>query len=63
MDEVCETNLVHLEEVRSVYPDHCLELTLEEGLPDVAQMHWKQDPAGDACLAAAAEASACGPNL
>ncbi|KAA6429065.1 MAG: hypothetical protein FRX49_01175 [Trebouxia sp. A1-2] len=43
VDEVCETNLGHLEEVRSVYPDHCLELTLEDGLRAVAQMHWKQD--------------------
>ena len=63
MDEVCETNLVHLEEVRSVYPDHCPALTPEEGLHEVAQMHWKQDLAGDACLAAGAEASACAPNL
>ncbi len=63
MDEVCEINLGHLEEVRSVYPDDCLELTLEDGLRDAAQMHWRQDLACDACLAAGAEASACAPNL
>ncbi len=61
MDEVCEIKLGHLEEVHSVYPDHCQELTLEDGLRDAAQMHWKQDLAGDACLAAGAEASACAP--
>lgn len=60
---MCETNLGHLEEVRSVYPDHCLELTLEDGLRAVAQMHWKQDLACDACFAAGAEASAYAPNL
>ena len=63
MDDVCQINLGRLEEVHSVHPDHCQERTLEDGLGDAAQMHWKQDLEGDARLAAGAEASACAPNL